>query len=1068
MIHLNLFGPGSVTQDDGAEIDLRGRKELALLAYLALESPKAVRRDTLLGLFWPELNQDDARNNLRVTLTRLRKALTHEDIPYLQANRRIVQWNADAPTHVDVKTFLHLIHTAERHNHSTLAACPACMAKLEQAQALYGAEMLSGFHLPECAAFEEWLLFQRESLHMRMMQLLAQLEAAYVAAAAYADAIKTVHHRLALDPLDEEAHRRLMALLVRNGQRHAALIQYEACRRLLNAELDVPPAPETVALYERIRSGEEVDKVTRGQGDRVTVATVSIQQSAVNQQPIVNSQQSIENNQQPLTAEGRPAARHSPPAPRPHKILSHLDPLPDQRLFGIEAAYGHVEEALLWAERGWLVAIDGIGGIGKTTLASALVRGFLERNRFADMAWVSAKQEEFRPAEGTQPTGKPALDAEALVDQLLRQLADGPYPLTDSAQKRHALTRLLQEKPSLIVVDNLETAIDYEALLPLLRELASPSKFLITSRLSLRAQGDVFCHSLTELSQNDALALLRHEAQTRGLHLLLDAPDEALHAIYNTVGGNPLALKLVMGQLHFLPLNQVLQSLRQARGQHVEQLYHYIYWQAWQKLDEVSRRLLLCLPVTPNATYAQLLTASELSPHDLQHALTQLCAYSLVEVGGDLLEPRYRLHRLTETFLMHEVIKWQQLPKGENSTLETADEAKFFLQRVLHMVEQWRQDPAVQTIEVQKLDREHEGIVKAISLGLEFPAAWIVVKRLIITFTPYMERRGHWESWRSILLRAITAAQQNEDVDGEITLTALLARLCQRQSRRADVVHYYRRVIRLARRTGNAFEMARACSNLGYHYIDGGHWWRAEVLCRRALAVFEELESDHGRAHTHNHLGLLYTRQHEWVEAEKHLQSACAIWEGMGDQHALIFGCDNLGTLYYETGRSSEALVWLDKAHRLAEFSGENNEIGGIKMNIGLVYRQQGDLDRAEAYFKEAEDSFQQIANLLGLAQAWANLGEIYVKQAKWSYAQHHLESALDGCRTLNYFEGEAKVLIMLIQLNFHQQDRLQAQNHVNTLEKLLDTQRWGQQEKHLRQNVLEFKAHLDIEPTNA
>ncbi|MEZ4658980.1 MAG: tetratricopeptide repeat protein [Caldilineaceae bacterium] len=1044
-----------MTQDDGAEITLRGRKDLALLAYLALESPKAVPRDTLLGLFWPELNQDDARNNLRVTLTRLRKALAHEGAPYLESNRRTVQWNADAPASIDVVVFLHLMRTAAQHDHPSLAACPTCMATLERAQALYTAEMLSGFHLPECAAFEEWLLFQREALHMQLMQLLAHLEAAYVDAATLADAVRIVRRRLALDPLDEDAHRRLMALLVRIGQRHAALIQYEACRRLLAAELDVPPAPETVALYEQIRNGEEV----AGEGWRVAESVASLQSAAISQQPTANSQQPIENSQQPTSRE-QPATRYPPPATR------HSPP--DQRLFGIEAAYGRVAEALLWADRGWLVAIDGMGGIGKTTLASALVRGFLEQERFADMAWVSAKQEEFRPEQGTQSTGTPALDAETLVDQLLRQLADGPYPLTDNVQKRRVLAHLLQEKPSLVVVDNLESAIDYEALLPLLRELAAPSKFLITSRLSLRAQSDVFCHSLTELSRDDALALLRHEAQTRGLHLLLDAPDETLHAIYNTVGGNPLALKLVMGQLHFLPLAQVLQSLRQARGQHVEQLYHYIYWQAWQKLAEVSRHLLLCMPVTPNATYDQLRTASELTFEELQHALTQLCACSLVEVGGDLLEPRYRLHRLTETFLMHEVIKWQQLPKGENSTLETADEAKFFLQRVLHMVEQWRQDPAVQTIEVQKLDREHEGIVKAISLGLEFPAAWMVVKRLITTFTPYMERRGHWESWRGILLRAMAAAQQNEDVDGEITLTALLARLCQRQSHRADVVHYYRRVIRLARRADNAFEMARACSNLGYFYIDGGHWWRAEVLCERALAVFEELDSDHGRAHTHNHLGLLYTRRHEWVEAERHLQNACAIWEDIGDQHALIYGFENLGLLYYEMERPSDALISLEKSLRQVEITGEQSEIGAIKVNIGLVHQQVGDLDSAKAFYKQAEESFQQHANLLGLAQAWANLGEIYVAQKEWDAAQRHLESSLEGCQNLNYFEGEAKVLIMLIQLFLCQKKRPQAQNYVNVLEGLIATQGWGQQEQHLKQNVIDFKKRLELESTQS
>lgn len=62
---------------------------------------------------------------------------------------------------------------------------------------------------------------------------------------------------LALDPWREEAHRQMMRLLARSGQRSAALAQYETCRRLLAQELGVEPSPETTALYERIRTAPE-------------------------------------------------------------------------------------------------------------------------------------------------------------------------------------------------------------------------------------------------------------------------------------------------------------------------------------------------------------------------------------------------------------------------------------------------------------------------------------------------------------------------------------------------------------------------------------------------------------------------------------------------------------------------------------------------------------------------------------------------------------------------------------------------------------------------------------------
>lgn len=209
------------------------------------------------------------------------------------------------------------------------------------------------------------------------------------------------------------------------------------------------------------------------------------------------------------------------------------------------------------------------------------------------------------------------------------------------------------------MVDNLETVVDYQTLVPFLRQLTNPSKFLITSRLSLQAYPDIFCYSLNELHESDTLAFLRYEAAMRGIAPLQQATPAQLQQIYSTVGGHPLALKLVIGQARFLPLAQVLTSLQLAQARQVDELYTYIYWQIWQMLDEPARRLMLTLPVMPNSTFDQLAAISELDLATLQSALLRLLEHSLVQVAGDLAEPRYRLHRLTETFLMHEVLTWQ-------------------------------------------------------------------------------------------------------------------------------------------------------------------------------------------------------------------------------------------------------------------------------------------------------------------------------------------------------------------------------------------------------------------------
>lgn len=346
-------------------------------------------------------------------------------------------------------------------------------------------------------------------------------------------------------------------------------------------------------------------------------------------------------------------------------IEARLEPPTYRRLIGVEEIRGQLRVALTRPGPPWLIAIDGLGGIGKTALANELTREQIWSGQFDDIAWISARQQIFLPAVGLQPLDRPALDTATLIDALLAQLNPAlAIALTAPSEKAVALTRLLKKRPYLIVIDNLETSTDYQALLPTLHKLAGPSRFLLTTRHSLCGQGDVFCLSLTELTRADTLALLRHEAEARGLLDLAGAPDPRLNPVYEVVGGNPLALKLVMGQSCALPLSQVLAGLQQARIQKISDLYTYIYWQSWRTLAPASRQALLAMPLAPpqGSNFAQLAAISQLDPAELSAAMEQLVAFSLIEVSGDLEERRYRIHRLTETFLLTEVARWPLSP----------------------------------------------------------------------------------------------------------------------------------------------------------------------------------------------------------------------------------------------------------------------------------------------------------------------------------------------------------------------------------------------------------------------
>ena len=102
-----LLGPPQVRLDRESVSDLRSDKALALLAYLAVESDRAHRREKLAGMLWPDYTESSARANLRRALADLRQAIGdhHATPPYLHITRETIQFNTDSDYWLDVDAF---------------------------------------------------------------------------------------------------------------------------------------------------------------------------------------------------------------------------------------------------------------------------------------------------------------------------------------------------------------------------------------------------------------------------------------------------------------------------------------------------------------------------------------------------------------------------------------------------------------------------------------------------------------------------------------------------------------------------------------------------------------------------------------------------------------------------------------------------------------------------------------------------------------------------------------------------------------------------------------------------
>jgi DNA-binding SARP family transcriptional activator len=220
-------------------------KAPALLAYLAVNR-RPHPREALAGLLWGGLPDADARNNLRQTLSNLRKLAG----PYLTIDRDAVAFIPAGPIFLDAEAF-------EQHVRAAAGAPPAGQAEHWQAaSALYHGDFLAGFSVREAPEYEDWLLAQRARYRELAVHALHALTQHQIAAGESGRAVEAATRLLALDPWREEAHRQLMLLKARTGQRSAALAQYEVCRRVLERDLGVEPSRETTALYERLLAAQ--------------------------------------------------------------------------------------------------------------------------------------------------------------------------------------------------------------------------------------------------------------------------------------------------------------------------------------------------------------------------------------------------------------------------------------------------------------------------------------------------------------------------------------------------------------------------------------------------------------------------------------------------------------------------------------------------------------------------------------------------------------------------------------------------------------------------------------------
>lgn len=954
---LHLFGAPRLDRA-GKTSDMDTRKALALLAYLALNK-SGFSRDSLATLFYPESDQVTGRAALRRTLSSLRKAL---DGVGLDAERGQVSLDLSNIL-VDVLEFRSLLAETHAHGHPATNTCSKCIRPLEAAVQLYQGDFLAGFGLRDSPQFDDWQFFQAEELRQEFAGALQKLAHLKASQKDYEAAVALTRQWLALDPLQEAAHRDLMLFFARHGQRNAALRQYRECVRVLEQELGVPPLDETTALYQAI----------------------------------------LENNLpvQPQEAVTSPEAKTGKPtSPGAESISVGTFPL-----VGREKESSLLQQAYQATQSsGSFFVLEGEAGIGKTRLAeeflaevqrsgakTATGRCYEGESGLAFAPFLEVLNSLLvQPGAGEKLQKLPAAviaPAVQLLPSLSSILSESQVGVTSEnpgarlrffEALRILLSTLLEtERPGVIFLDDLHWAdADSLDLLAFLVHRLDNIFYLCAWRGDLVPPGHALRQLYSQASRSGkagclALSRLEQEAVAELVAAAFsntDSPDEIARQLLAETEGNPFFIVEYLNAIRSAdPASQVggwempsgVREMLRTRLAKVGELGMQLLGAGavighsfdFNLLREISGRSEMetiagCEALLQNGVIVerQVARTSDNQTDDLQYDFTHDKLRVLVYDQTSLARRRLLHQRAAENFAGRARLQ------AQNNALaayhyrlagQPGVAAEFFRKAGEHASRNYANREAVGYYQSALACGHpnpaglHEAIGDLESLAGNYQSAlgafetaaalcsppqlpWIEIK-----IGKVHDWRGEWELAECHYEAA--AAEIGEDVD-----PGKRASLYADWSRAA-----YRR----------------------------GELERGQTLAQRSYEL-SRLGSDlFAQAQALNMLGLMARAFGNYTEATGHLRASLETAERLGDPSARAAALNNLGRLYAEIGNIREALQFTEAALNLSLQLGDRHHAAAIYNNLADLYHASGQPDRAMEQLKKAVVIFAEIGS---------------------------------------------------------------------------------------------------------
>ena len=334
--------------------------------------------------------------------------------------------------------------------------------------------------------------------------------------------------------------------------------------------------------------------------------------------------------------------------------------VPEKRyknLFGREEEINSILASLRDAQAKRLIAVIGMGGIGKSALTREVVERVIQEKLFSACWWITAKQQSLDVMDDLSPDKN--VSYETLFKRLAAWLGLGMelHKETTPEQREMLVKRTLSASRLLLVLDNLETSENQDRIAERFANLlnGTPSRAILTSREDFTSLGNLLePHTLKGLGASSSVQLMQDAARENNSKRVASTSESALRKIAQAVGGMPLALKMSVGLLEFLETAALVEDLEKIQSEKVKRLYEYLFARAWRALSNPQKDMLIAISSFDEneGVRARLLRQAQVVEDEhFADVIQRLVSLSLIEVSGGVTSTRYTLHPLTLNFI---------------------------------------------------------------------------------------------------------------------------------------------------------------------------------------------------------------------------------------------------------------------------------------------------------------------------------------------------------------------------------------------------------------------------------